>query len=357
VRAVPKVAVIVINYNGVRWLSRCLSSVATTTYRNYQVYLVDNASVDGSVEFVRKNYPSVKIIENSMNLGLPEAYNRAIDLVDAEYAVMLNNDTEVLEPRWLDYLLQAANKNQKVAAVATKMVSTKDHKVLESVGGMGIPYWRGFVDAGREEHDKSQYRDDFEPFAFCGGAALLRKTAFNDAEGFDGKMFLYLEDSDLSWRFRLRGWKVAYAPEARIAHDLGGSTGGREVTPTRLYYCHRNLLRAIVKNCGRSLAWALRNYLFFSLLITSGFFIYDRKRAVVVLKALAWNVCNLGSTYASRLRVQSRRTVEDREILQSMYPRLTRKQPTDYRSFRRFFNLLFEYADRPLFLSYTEKGV
>jgi GT2 family glycosyltransferase len=167
-------------------------------------------------------------------------------------------------------------------------------------------------------------------------------------------MFLYLEDPDLSWRFRLLGWRVAYASGAKVAHYLGGSTGGREVTPARLYYCQRNLLRSIVKNCGSSLAWALRNYFLFSLLMVSGLLIYDQQRAVVVLKAFVWNIRNLRTTYASRVLVQRRRKVDDREILLRMFPGLPRKQPAEYSGFRRILNLLFEFSNRGLYQTRTK---
>jgi hypothetical protein len=311
--------------------------------------LIDNGSVDRSVEYVHEKYPSVKIIQNSSNLGFAEAYNRAISKIAADYVVLLNNDTEVLSSSWLSFLVSTANKDPKVAAVATKMVSMEDHRDLGSVGVMGIPYWRGFVDIGREELDANQYQDEFEPFAFCGGAALIRKSAFIDTGGFDEKFFLYLEDSDLSWRLRLLGWSVRYASEASVAHCLGGTTGGREVTPLRLYYCHRNLLRSIVKNCGSSLAWALRNYLLFSLFMITGFLIYEPRKAVIVLKAIAWNIRKLRATYAHRLRVQSRRKVSEQEVLRRMYPLLTRKQPAEHASLRRILNLLFEYGDRRKF--------
>lgn len=353
-RPAPKVAILIINYNGLRWLPRCLSTVAKTKYPNYEVYLIDNASVDGSVEFVRRKFPTVKIIQNSRNLGLPEAYNRAIDQVDAEYVVLLNNDTEVLNARWVEDLVRVASGNPTVAAVASKMVSMNDHQILQSVGGMSIPYWRGFVDIGTCELDKNQYLDEFEPFAFCGGAALIRKSAFVDVGRFDGEMFLYFEDTDLSWRLRLAGWKVGYASGSKVAHHLGGSTGGRGVTPARLYYCHRNLLRAIVKNCGSSLGWALRNYLLFSFLMVSGFLIYEPTKGVKVIHALVWNLRNLTTAYASRLRIQSRRKVPEREILVTMYPNLPRMQLTEHPALRRILNLLFDYGNRNVFQSYTE---
>ena len=111
-----------------------------TRYPNYEIYLIDNGSGDGSVEYVHEKYPSVKIIQNSRNLGFAEAYNRAISQIEADYVVLLNNDTEVLDPKWLSYLVSVANGDRQVAAVACKMVSMEDHRLLESVGGMGIPY-------------------------------------------------------------------------------------------------------------------------------------------------------------------------------------------------------------------------
>lgn len=118
-----------------------------------------------------------------------------------------------MNPNWvLSFLVRIANEDRKVAAVSARMVSMKVHRLLDSVSVMGIPYWRGFVDIGKQEPDSGQFPDSFEPFAFCGGAALFRKSVFVELGGFDREMFLYYEDPDLSWRLRLLGWTVRYAP-------------------------------------------------------------------------------------------------------------------------------------------------
>jgi GT2 family glycosyltransferase len=345
----PEVAVMVLNYNGVRWLNTCVTSVLKSTYPNYRVYLIDNGSTDGSVEFVRRAFPTVQVINFGTNLGFAEAYNRAISQVDCEYAVLLNNDTQVLSQDWLERLVNVADREEAVGAVACKIVSMQDHRKLDSVGGMGIPYWRGFVDIGKDELDEGQYSESFEPFAFCGGAALIRRSAFTDSGQFDERFFLYSEDPDLSWRLRLLGWKVRYASRATVAHYLGGTTGGGDVTPLRLYYCHRNLLRAIIKNCGASLRWALRNYLLFSILITLGFLICEPKKATLVLKGIAWNIRNLRSTYASRLSIQNRREVSEQELLRQTYPLVTRKRPAEHGGLRHTLDILFEFSNRRKF--------
>ena len=134
----PRIAVVVLNYNGLRWLPNCLSSVARTDYPNLDVYLVDNGSVDGSVDYVQKNFPWVKIIRHAKNLGFAGGYNRVIERIEADYVLLLNSDTVVLNPSWVERLLDVARKDSKTVAVACKMVSMEEHSRLDSVGGMGI---------------------------------------------------------------------------------------------------------------------------------------------------------------------------------------------------------------------------
>jgi len=339
----PKLSVIILNYNGLKWLPRCLSSVARTDYRNLEVYLVDNGSADGSVNYVEENFPWVKVIPNEKNFGFAEGYNRTIEKIDVDYVVLLNNDTEVLNQDWLKRLIDVASRDSKIAAVACKMVSMKDRWRLDSVGVMGIPFWRGFVDIGREERDRRQYdSESFEPFAFCGGAALIKRHVFLETGGFDGRFFLYTEDADLSWRLRLLGYRVGFAPEAKVAHYFSGSAGSKTVDAQKLYYCHRNLLRAILKNCGSSLGWALRSYSLFSLIATLGFCILEPMKAAAMIRAILWNLFNFKDTYWKRLWIQRNRRRDEAEILTKMYPGLRRYQPPEHIKLRYILNMLFE---------------
>jgi len=342
------VTIVILNCNGLRWLPQCLSSVATTDYPNLDIYLVDNASTDGSIEYVQRSFPSVKIIRNEQNLGFAEGYNRAIRKIDSEYVVLLNNDTTVLNPKWIQRLIDKASVDpKKIAAVAGKMVSFEDHSRLDSVGGMGIPFWRGFVDIGRDELDQGQYdRESFEPFAFCGGAALIKRSIFMKLGGFDDKFFLYTEDADLSWRLRLLGHRMAFAPEAQVAHYFSGSFRTKSIDLLKLYYCHRNLLRAILKNCGPSLGWALRNYLLFTALMAAGFSILEPRKAVAAARALLWNLLKLKDTWTWRLRIQASREASEAEVLKSMYPNIRRYQPAERPRLRRILNILFEYSQQ-----------
>lgn len=343
----PRVSVLVLNYNGLTWLQRCLSSVTHTDYPNLGIYLVDNGSRDRSVEYVRRSHPAIKIIMNEENMGFAKAYNRAIAAVNTPYVVLLNNDTEVLDRGWVRHLVDKASGHPRIAAVACKMVSYADRSLLDSVGGMGIPFWRGFVDIGRAESDKGQYdHEAFEPFAFCGGAALIKRDIFLEVGCFDSRYFMYMEDADLSWRLRLLGYRIAYAPNATVAHYFSGSTGSREIDERKLYHSHRNVLRTILKNCGSSLSWALRNYLLFSLITAVGLAILEPKKAVALARAIAWNITNFKDTHARRLRIQRNRRVSEKKLLLSMYPNHKRYQPQDRFNLRRILDVLFERSQR-----------
>jgi len=286
-------------------------------------------------------------MRNEQNLGFAEGYNRAIRKINSEYVVLLNNDTRVLNSKWVQCLVDKASADTKIAAVTCKMVSLEDLSRLDSVGGIGIPFWRGFVDMGRNESDQGQYdHASFEPFAFCGGAALLKRDIFARLGGFDAKFFLYMEDVDLSWRLRLLGYRVAFAPKAVVAHYFSGSFKTKDIDAQKLYYCHRNILRTILKNCGSSLGWALRNYLLFTLMMAGGYSLLEPSKAIAAVKAILWNMTNLKDTCVHRSRIQVSRNTSEAEILDKMYPNLRRYQPAERPKLRRILNVLFEYSQR-----------
>lgn len=339
-----KASVLVLNYNGCNWLGRCLSSIRHTEYPNMDVCLIDNGSLDGSVEYVKENFPDVKIIPHGTNLGFAEGYNRAMREIKTEYVVLLNNDTEILNPRWLRSLIESSKNDHRIAAIACKMRAMNDPTRIDSVGGMGIPGWRGFVDIGKDELDRGQYDVvGFEPFSFCGGAVLMRREVFEEAGGFDPKFFMYLEDADLSWRLRLLGYRIGFAPDAVVAHAFSGTAEAKQVDARKLYYCHRNLLRSILKNAGSSLRWAVCRYALFSIMMMGGspLLLSEPLKSLALVRAILWNLFNLKDTLLLRRVIQAKRKVSEIEILRVMYPRTPRYQPSDHPTLRHILDALF----------------
>lgn len=345
----PRIAVMILNFNGLNHLRTCLASIPKLIPRNISICVIDNGSTDRSTLFVRKRYPQVNLITFTSNLGFAEAYNRAIAQVEADYILLLNNDTAILSSSWIKVLTKHLKLDPATAACGCKLVTMSDHRVLDSVGVMGIKYWRGFVDIGKYERDQHQYDGPaIVPFSLCGAAMLVRRSAFLLVNGFDSKFYSYVEDVDLCWRLRLIGLKLVYEPAATVAHYYSGSRRSSGLDPEKLYLAHRNLLRAIIKNCGSSIMWALRNYFLFTLLITLGFAIFEPRKAVAVVKAILWNLLNLKDTHARRLKVQATRTVPDDHILPVMFPRLNRYQPVEHSCSRRLLDTLFERSRQPL---------
>jgi GT2 family glycosyltransferase len=255
----------------------------------------------------------------------------------------LNNDTSILTRNWIELFVERLEMNSGVAAVGCKLVTMKNPGILDSVGVMGIKYWRGFVDIGKYERDRGQYdHPPITPFSVCGAAMLLRKDSFDLVGGFDSKFFAYVEDVDLSWRLRLRSFRLAYEPAAKVAHYYSGSRETSGLDPEKLYFSHRNVLRAILKNCGSSLGWALRNYFLYTFLLTIGFVRLEPRKTAALVKGVLWNLRNFRSTFASRLKVQGTRSVREVEILQEMFPKLRRYQPEEHTQLRKLLDILFE---------------
>jgi GT2 family glycosyltransferase len=207
-----------------------------------EVILVDDASTDDSVTFVQAHYPEVRIVRMARNSGLAAGCNAGARVASGDLLVMLNNDTEV-EPGWLAALVAAAAAHPRAGAIASKMLLFDRRDTLHSAGDLmgadGIPRNRGVW-----EVDRGQYDDAPEIFGGCGGAVAYRRAAWEQAGGFDERLFMYLEDVDLAWRLRLLGWEAVFAPQARVYHHLSATGGGALAS----FYVGRNTLWVIAKD-------------------------------------------------------------------------------------------------------------
>jgi GT2 family glycosyltransferase len=242
-------SVIIPNYNGLCFLPVCLSALEVQTYPllHAEIIVVDDASTDGSVAFVREHFPQVRVVEMARNCGLAMACNAGAAAARGDLLVMLNNDTEA-EPDWLAALVAAAHAHPRAGSIASKMLLFDRRDTLHSAGDVmgadGIPRNRGVW-----ERDEGQYDADVTVFGGCGGAVAYRREAWQAAGGFDERLFMYLEDVDLAWRLRLLGWEAVYAPEARLYHHLSATGGGVLAS----YYTGRNTIWVIAKDMPGSL--------------------------------------------------------------------------------------------------------
>lgn len=229
-------SIIIPNYNGISYLRPCIDSIQAQGYQDVEVILVDNASQDESVEFVRQWYPSVHVVSNSHNRGYAGGCNDGAREATGDFLLFLNTDT-VLTSTFLLQLLAAIDTYPTYGMFAPKMVYP-DGRINST--GICVSLSGAAWDRGMGEKDTGQYDTSEDVLGPCGGAALFRREAFFDAGGFDDDFFLYMEDVDLVLRAQLAGWKCRYVPDAVVFHHHGGTAGvGSDVA---VYYGNRNIL-------------------------------------------------------------------------------------------------------------------
>jgi GT2 family glycosyltransferase len=251
----PHVTVVVPNWNGERLLNLCLSSLRGQSFKDFETVLADNGSTDNSVEFVAQNFPEVTVVRLEENRGFSTAVNAGIKASsNAEHVALLNNDTEV-DPGWLEALVRAAERHPEAGLFASKLVDFDDRRVLDGAGDAlrksGLPYR-----IGHGEIDRGQFDREVFVFGACAGAALYRRSLFDEIGLFDEDFFSYCEDGDISFRAQLAGYRCVYVPGSVVYHMGGASTGGKR-SPTATRLGTQNSLNLLVKNLPAPLGWKM----------------------------------------------------------------------------------------------------
>jgi GT2 family glycosyltransferase len=248
----PFISVIIVNYNGLRFLQNCLASLKNQSYPStrYEVILVDNGSIDGSIEFIRNNWPKIRIIEAKKNLGFAAGNNLGFDHANGEFFALLNNDTEVPE-NWLSTLVATILESKIIGLVTCKILFHADRQTINSTGLQLLSDGRG-NDRGFREKDIGQYNLKEDVFGACGASVLLRKKMLQDIGNFDERLFMYYEDLDLAWRAKLENWRCIYTPETVVYHIHCGSSG--EWSDFFTFHVERNRALISLKNAPLGMA-------------------------------------------------------------------------------------------------------
>ena len=246
----PKVSVVILNWNGRFFLEKFLPSVYNSTYPNIEFVIGDNASTDDSVDFVKANYPQIRIIQNDQNYGFAGGYNKVLEQVEADYYILLNSDVEVTT-HWIEPVIEMMERENYVAAQPKiRAFHKKTH--FEHAGGaggyldqFGYPFCRGRILHVTEE-DLGQYDTEEEIFWATGAALFIKSAAWREAQGFDADFFAHMEEIDLCWRLKGMGYKIGYCPQSTVYHVGGGTL--QTSNPKKTYLNFRNNLFMLHKN-------------------------------------------------------------------------------------------------------------
>ncbi|MCR5823905.1 MAG: glycosyltransferase family 2 protein [Lachnospiraceae bacterium] len=286
-----KVSVIIPNMDGKHFLEKCLGSLAGVSFDETEIIIVDNASKDGSVSWIRENHPQVRIIENSENRGFAPAVNRGLTAAEGEYVLLLNNDTEVL-PGFIENLCKALDEDEKVFGASAKMLMYSDHSLVDDAGDLYTLFGLAFQRGNRKPAAK--YCKRAEITAPCGGACIYRKSVLDEIGLLDEAFFAYREDLDLGIRGKLAGYRNVYVPEAQVIHYGSGTANksGKRYNEFKTRLGTRNLVWMNFKNLPFLLHLVNFPFILSGILLKAVFFARHGLTGVY-LKALFEGVGNL----------------------------------------------------------------
>jgi GT2 family glycosyltransferase len=317
-----RASVVVVNYNGGERLQECLRSLLQECDQDDEIILVDNASSDGSPTAAERSFPDVRVIRSAVNLGFGTGNNLGARSTASQYIAFLNPDA-VAKPGWLNALIDALVADPGAGLATSKILLLGDPEHINTCGNdvhfTGLTLCRGLglgSDALTEAGEVS---------AISGAAFVIRRELFETLGGFDDDFFLYMEDTDLSWRARLAGYRCIYVPNSIVHHEYMLRIG-----PQKTFYQERNRYLMLLKVYRWPTLLILLPALLLAEVITWGFVLLrNRRRLANKLRAYAWIARHWDSVIEQRRHTQALRHVIDRDLLRHCTYQLAYEQTGD----------------------------
>jgi GT2 family glycosyltransferase len=327
----PTVEVIIPSYNGKDLLAECLPSVLAQTYPKIQVTVVDDASVDGTVEYLAQTFRSITVMENSERMNFARSTNRALRESHADFVLVLNNDT-ALEPNCVEELVKAAcatnQIDERAVGFAPKMILDRFNRAFLDAVGTSIATDGSSFNNGIGQIDLGQFDTPMRVFGLCWGAAFLRTAAFREIGYLDDSYVAYYEDVDWNYRANVLGYTIYTAPKARVYHKHSATWRRTADYESKYYLIHRNFLRTVAKNYYRGqLIWLVRRVSTHLLNVYSSARHGRFNRAESQLKILVDTLIMLPKLLAQNIALNRRRRVWDSQIWNLSSPRIISMSP------------------------------
>ncbi len=301
------VSVVILSYNSKENLIEFIPSLISQKYHNFEIIVVDNASTDGSEEFIRTNYPKIKVVQTEQNLGYAAGNNAGFEVAQGEYIVVVNPDT-VADPEWLAELIKPLESDPTIAATTSKILIYYQKDRINTCANTnhhtGLTFCRGLNKLA------SEFNNYQAVGAVSGCSFAIRSDMLKNINGFDPDFFLYQEDADLSWRIRFAGGKIMYVPESVIYHKFKLS-----ILPGKEFYLERNRYLILLKNFDSKTLLLLLPALVVTEIVTMGHAALNGPKYIKSkLLAYIWIIQNIKSILTKRHETLSKKRITDREI-------------------------------------------
>lgn len=348
----PSVTVLVVNYNGLGAVEKCITSVLKSKYPGVAVFVVDNDSTDGSVQTLEKKFSDEKrfqLLKLDKNLGPALARNLAMGKIKSKYVAFLDNDT-VVNKNWLLEPIKMMEGDKTIASCQSKLLMAYDHRVIDYVGDYVSQYGFLVQKAPGGEMDRGQYNSNFEILSAKSAGMVLRRKAFDEVGGFDPDYFIYVEETDLGWRFWLSGYRNIFTPSSVVFHEYG-TTAKRFPTEQNYrakFHGSKNYIATLFKCLSaKNLVQILPVHIGLWLIIAIWFFIKKQpKNGFWILKGIAWNFFHLFSQLKKRAIIQEKRKITDKIL----FKKIMERKSLDY-----FYNKLVGKPSMPGVKGYSQK--
>lgn len=325
VESALKTSVVIVSYNSHAYLEECILSVVKTTGENCEVIVVDNASEDGSERLIADKFPFVKLLSNRVNTGFAAAANQGVASAKGDFVICLNPDTVVTEG-WLEALLAPLIKypqdktsaNIQIGLTTPRILMLKEPAKVNTCGNSthftGLTFCRGL----NLEAEASELKEQAEVPAVSGACFAIRREVWDELDGFDETFFTYLEDTDLSIRARLLGYRCLYVPEATVYHDYAN-----RFSPSKIFYLERNRYLLLLKTYRLSTILFCLPALLMTEIITWGYAIKNGPAGIKARFGVwRWILANFSQVKQKRQRVQLARRLGDGVLLSVLVWRL-----------------------------------
>ena len=314
------VSIVILNWNGKSNVEQCLKSLQRISYKPVEIIVVDNASSDGSTDFVKKYFPSVRVISLKKNVGYSGGNNAGIRASRGKYVLILNNDTEV-NKRFLESLVNRMELDTSIGCIQPKLLYVSDKNLLNAVGSFftstGFLYHYGY----RKQSSRKQYNRSMKIYSAKGAAMLLRKSALEKIGLFDEDFFIYFEETDLCHRLWLAGYTVIYEPMSVVYHKEAVDTHKQMQEYTITYLSFRNRICSFLMNLDWNHVVSVLPMLL-SIYIFLVFYYLVSFRPVLswaVISSIVWNIQEFKKTLKKRHHVQRDiRSVSDSDLFVSI---------------------------------------
>lgn len=312
----PLISVILVNYNGVKWLADCLSSIYSQSYINFEIILVDNGSSDESVTFIKAKHKKVKLVLLKENVGFAGGNNAALPFAKGEYLCLLNTDTRI-EKNYLREMIKPFIADPKLAIAQSKIVLMEKPDIIDTCGSFWTSSTFLYHYGNGKKASEKKYKKTMSVFSVKAASIMISHSVVKKIGLFDPSFWNYYEETDFCNRALISGYRCIYYPHAVCFHFGGGTTLSEFKYDYIQFHNFKNKLHSFLKNFERkTLIVVIPKYVVINVFISLLWLLQGKfKYFLAIYNAIFWNFMRIGATLEERREVQKHRILSDNDYL------------------------------------------